>query len=360
MIDFVQAVLEFRHTGQICAGFKGQWDTDGTIEWTTDIGMNVEGSHDSRIMIRSQNKCDEDTFKEVYISGNPAKFLQGHNLFGSDDLLSLMAYALRRALDAIGKPVDEFTYRRWLVGAGVEIKMVDITYMWHVGSRDKARTWLRALSHTGHMKHRGRGEFRGETLYYGRKSRRWAMKMYCKGDELDSKKKGHRLPGSFFIDPYKLDGKRLQLYADDCVRFELRLLSLELKRLHLDEGTWWQTVDALQLFRAHLQGLQMSEQKLRYEALELELPDHLSKTYRMWRKGYDLRTMLNKATYYRHRKDLLEHGVDIGVTAAGDASAPESRVVPILRPLEAVPARVPDWAEGRSIYFDASKAKSGV
>ena len=45
----------------------------------------VEGSHDSNITIRSH------TDSTIEISGNPAKFLQGHNIFGTNDLKYLVA-----------------------------------------------------------------------------------------------------------------------------------------------------------------------------------------------------------------------------------------------------------------------------
>ena len=42
--------------------------------------LSVKGSHDSNITIRSH------TDNTIEISGNPAKFLQGHNVFGTNDL----------------------------------------------------------------------------------------------------------------------------------------------------------------------------------------------------------------------------------------------------------------------------------
>ncbi|WP_317490894.1 phage/plasmid replication protein, II/X family, partial [Acinetobacter baumannii] len=42
------------------------------------------GSYSTKIQIQSV------TDTQIYISGNPTKFLQGHNLFGSNDLVGLM------------------------------------------------------------------------------------------------------------------------------------------------------------------------------------------------------------------------------------------------------------------------------
>ena len=84
MIDWVTARLPCTNTGLICDGQVVKIGADGEIEWTTQTRLSVTGSHDSSISIRS---LTENT---IEILGNPAKWLQGHNLFGSNDLRLLM------------------------------------------------------------------------------------------------------------------------------------------------------------------------------------------------------------------------------------------------------------------------------
>ena len=55
--------------------------------------LSVEGSYSSKIQIKSH------TENQIYISGNPTKFLQGHNLFGSNDLVSIMGKFLMNYLN---------------------------------------------------------------------------------------------------------------------------------------------------------------------------------------------------------------------------------------------------------------------
>lgn len=73
-----------------------------------------------------------------------------------------------------------------------------------------------------------------------------------------------------------------------------------------------------------------------------ELPRALHSTYTLWMEGHDLRSMLLKTTYYRHRVALLaHHNIDI---ALHRNNAGLSNVVPLIRILEATPADIPRWA----------------
>ena len=75
MIDWVTARLPCSNSGQICDGQVVKLNAEGSeIEWTTQTRLSLTGSHDSSISIRSL------TPQTIEISGNPAKWLQGHNL----------------------------------------------------------------------------------------------------------------------------------------------------------------------------------------------------------------------------------------------------------------------------------------
>lgn len=81
MIDWVTATLPFSHATRFVGGRVLSMDADGVVEWQTEKRLPVVGSFDARFHIVSRG----DTC--INISGNPSKFLQGHNLFGSDDLI---------------------------------------------------------------------------------------------------------------------------------------------------------------------------------------------------------------------------------------------------------------------------------
>ena len=74
-----------------------------TIEYDIANRLSIKGSHDANITIRSL------TDNTVEISGNPAKFLQGHNVFGTNDLKYLVAKMIDKLcmLDELElKPTD--------------------------------------------------------------------------------------------------------------------------------------------------------------------------------------------------------------------------------------------------------------
>jgi II/X family phage/plasmid replication protein len=62
-----------------------------------------------------------------------------------------------------------------------------------------------------------------------------------------------------------------------------------------------------------------------------------------------LRVILPRKTFYRYRKQLQEHGIDIAVRQPHED---RSNVVPLMRVLEAKPAPIPDWAYGTHLLFE--------
>ena len=85
MIDWVSAKLICNHDpDKLSSGLVASLDRDGNTEWLVHKKFSVEGSFSTKVQIQSL------TDTQIYISGNPTKFLQGHNLFGSNDIVGLM------------------------------------------------------------------------------------------------------------------------------------------------------------------------------------------------------------------------------------------------------------------------------
>jgi II/X family phage/plasmid replication protein len=78
----------------------------------------------------------------------------------------------------------------------------------------------------------------------------------------------------------------------------------------------------------------------------MNLPTKLRSTYTLWIEGHDLRDMLSKSAYYRHRADLKEYGINIDLRPE---STQKSNVVPLIRVLEAQPATIPHFAFEREL-----------
>ena len=97
----------------------------------------------------------------------------------------------------------------------------------------------------------------------------------------------------------------------------------------------------------------MNEQIALTSEQQINLPQKLRSTYILWKSGEDLRSTLPKATFYRHRKELGEFGIDI--TLRQDV-ADRSNVIPLIRVLEARPVGVPDWAFQDNLVHHSARA----
>ena len=66
-----------------------------------------------------------------------------------------------------------------------------------------------------------------------------------------------------------------------------------------------------------------------------DLPRHLRATYATWRDGLPLD--LSRATFYRHRTELLKYGIDISVP-----NNVQRLTIPV-RTVEVAALEAPDW-----------------
>ena len=127
------------------------------IEYDIANRLSVKGSHDASITIRSH------TDGMVEISGNPAKFLQGHNVFGTNDLKYLVAKMIDKLcmMDKLELKPTDVEYENIQQGI-YHLSRVDVNEHFAFPSAQVARAWLRAAGNSANMKFRGAGLFKGE------------------------------------------------------------------------------------------------------------------------------------------------------------------------------------------------------
>lgn len=269
----------------------------------------------------------------LLLSGNPSKFLQGHNVFGSDDLLSLVYDTFLKVCSSL--QIEPALHElRQLKEGDYTVKNLDINRSFELPTRADVLSWK-----TRH----GRPSTKGGTLYFGSGTSRWKIKAYCKGEELEASKK-HQLPTQLLDSP-------LKTWADNKLRVELTLLSKELKTIGIGKARDLTVSLIDELYRQYIGRIQMSEQIELSTEMQLNLPRKDQSTYVHWQNGVDLRSMLPKATYYRHRRALLEYGIDI---ALRKEVKPRSNVVPLIRILEAQPAPIPQWAFDKDLVHPSA------
>lgn len=307
-VDWISAVFD---PGPLCPAGLKLYDT-GQQLWISPDGEVVkrrgtphmhEGSHDNRLMVASADGVG------LYLSGNPAKFFQGHNLFGSCDTWGLLLAAGADVRQSVGLFPGPATAESLF--SPPRLTRADLTRSYRFSSDALAREWLRDVAASARSRHGG-ALVRGGTVYWGQHSTRWAFKMYLKSDELRAKGKGHALSPQLS----ERDQQLLTDWAAGVVRGELVLRSKELVKL----GRQWEPLDVWQSYWDKLtwnrnvdviEGVDMVD--------ESRLTPAQAGYLARWRVGEDLRRKLSTATFYRVRSGLLVAvGVDI-------ASAPPPR-----------------------------------
>jgi II/X family phage/plasmid replication protein len=347
VIDWLTLLVPIADGHQLAAGRVVSVDADGTIEWFCEKRVSVRGSYDASVTIRrtSQEITTQDgaRYPVLEVAGSPAKFLQGHNAFGSNDLHGLHDAMLRLALRNAGLRIDAYTENVIRAG-GAQLLRVDLNESFSCGSRREVLAWIRAAALHGRVDHRKNGGLlSGTTVSWGRKSRYWQIKAYSKGQEIEAPK--HRLP-------LELRGRGIEAWADDKLRVEVQLNARHLRRLGLREVSAWQTDTPARVYSEHLAKLKLSgDVRMTRDDLD-SLPLAIRTTYELWASGADVRSLCSKAKFYRHRAQLLKHGVDLAVPAPSSSR----NVVPLIRYIEAQPAQVPDWAQARGLTWSARKA----
>ena len=336
MIDWITGKFSITHNPDVLRSGQSVRTkiVDGVelIEYDIANRLSIQGSYDSSITIRSH------TDGVVEISGNPAKFLQGHNVFGTNDLKYLVAKLIDRLcqIDELELNPTDDEYEAIQTG-GYFLTRVDVNEHFSFPSAAVARSWLRAAGNSANMKFRGAGVFKEGTLYFTPQSRRFVPKIYFKYDEISSKDKKHRLPDEL------LQVKELVDYAEKSLRFEIKVLSTQLAEWGLNVGCNWTNETPTMLIREQfIDKLQLSANMPIDNEVLNKLPKNLRLTYTAWVNGEDLRKVLSRPTFYRYKTKFLEYGIDISIVK--DVEAQQSNVVPMIRYLEAVPMGVPDWA----------------
>lgn len=378
MIDWVSVVIPILHDHPINGGNVVSVDVDGNVEWRVEKRMSVEGSYGSSIQIRSDHS--KGPYSGIRLDGNPVKWLQGHNVWGSTDLLGLITACLCKILFLVAPEIAyrflslvtpcslaqllAFAKSPDLTPAASEMRIlgdcilpfvltskitrIDINSMYDLGNQKRVLTWIRAAHDSANMPYRGKGELKGATLYWGKNSRRWSLKMYGKGDEL----KSHKPKKSVIDHPHYLNS--VTDFAERSLRVELTLRGLELVDKQLDSVQYWREGVVERVYISYLSGLEFS-QNMRVTETPFDyekLSSRLRACALAWSEGHDLRTLYPRATWYRYRREIMKQiGLDISLAPPSDRSE-KSNVIPLFTIFDAKPMDTPQWAKGTSLYFE--------
>ena len=280
---------------------------DGEVIYSTERWAKAKGSYESSVQVKRDSSSEamrsatirhdlECASTVLQVSGNPVKFLQGHNVFGpSVSSLAAIVQAFARALPLELQPRQADSLK-W---PAVHRSRVDVAVMVDFGSHRVVHDWLRhaateTRSRSGLPERDQRGLTSGDTVYWNKHSRRWTMKAYCKFCEL----KAHPCR-----DPEMQ--RVLREWVEGQLRVELTLRRPELKhRGTLDEAVVWEYFKRIDVG--------VMEMDVRSERPNLKAA--VENVLDLWLAGADVRSRLPQATFYRYRAAIRKAvGVDISL-----------------------------------------------
>ena len=274
------------------------------------------------------------------VSGNPKKYLLGHNLCGPPALVPLMAQAVEDIAARCGIVLTK-TDRDALTTGEYRVSRVDLDRPYDLRDRATVRRFLATAAPVCRIRGQKTSVEEDGTIYIGKRSKRLTLKLYDKEAEL----RKHPLP-AMLPAAHKA---ALQDFAVGKLKVEVTLKSTELAQRGLNRASLWTPELAERVFEERLAKVEMLD-TMRLPEDELHgLDRRLLATYEMWRAGYDLRARLSRSTFYAHRRALREaHGIDIAHVRSRAAIDRDERLRD--RPLKAFLAGPgvppPDWAVG--------------
>lgn len=260
----------------------------------------------------------------LYLSGNPVKLLQGHNLWGSDALLPLYLEAGQFVREHVGMFPGPATWQSCEFSRP-RFTRLDLTRSYRFDTQAEADDYIRFVAGNARSRHGAATLIGGSTAYFGQHSRRWTMKIYAKHHELihEARKLSRRVLQ--YVTPHAGVHRDLLDWSQGVARFELTLRSPELESLNAPELAA-QTLQAdylRALWQHYFDRITMTENATMNTAsplLEPTLPGRLKAALLAWRTGSDLRAMYPRNTFYRYRLEILaKTGIDVSVPPAPDA-----------------------------------------
>lgn len=244
--------------------------------------------------------------REVRVVTSLPKFLQGHNVFGSNQLEPLCLGLIENLYDFLG---IRFTLneRGAILDKRIRLTRADLTVSFVLPSHlmvpeiiEAIKDQLRAQG----LKWSAYGQDDFETVYVQQHSARTTYKFYDKYAELQINKIPLCVPGREYI----IENAR------NLLRFELTLRGKELARLGLQYANNWTPKLVRQTLMDRLDRLDL-QGELR-ERIPVRRIEGLNKTcqqfYELYEQGCNLRRIRHYAPLRRSRAEILRcHGVDI-------------------------------------------------
>lgn len=309
-----------------------RYDSEGELECLTLKKSRFQGSHSTAVHVR----CDGET---VWFEGNVSRFGRPDNLFGFT--FQQCIQRINSIISNLGLPPFTVGEKMWVkthdgdrpAYTGARITRLDLTQNFCAGSHADAQAFMRFLAsqQASRVKTGTYGE--GETVDFGRGSRRVYSKAYLKGPELLK----HLASAS---DPLYSSDLANWCYSVGLVRFETTYKSTFL----IDNQLNFLGGFDMSVIAADFDKRKSVFTRASCDVEDLaSLPKATLAVYRMWQAGDDLTDKYSKAQFYKHRAKLLPFGVDIAIKSNIAQFQPKVRVIKL------GPVKMPDFYQLPSV-----------
>lgn len=280
-------------------------DNDGNVIKGTLVPYKYEGSASTSINVKSDGRT-------VTLSGNIGRLNRPDNVYGYslDDLKTLlnkiMAHLELPPFALVNKYFQDRKTKNGetvteLKSDGAHFTRLDFTINYSTGSAKNATDFIYQASIKNPTRQTIHAYKTGVTFGSAKHKGYKSSKIYIKSADLLRLQKLNKLPDSDYI-----NGLIKQTQESGLIRFEVQYQSY-LRKYGL---SYWDITHAEieKHFLEELLLMQKEVQKLNIDELS---PLH-QLTYYRYKEGIDLKKELPQSTYYKHRKELLKYGIDIG------------------------------------------------
>ncbi|HVW52736.1 MAG TPA: phage/plasmid replication protein, II/X family [Trinickia sp.] len=319
MIDLLDVLVYIEHKP---FGNKRIKESSDSVQLGTDRYSSNVQFHDGGTPLKVMSIDDGQA---IAIRCSPLKALQGHNVFGTNNVCAIASAIICRTLDQL-----EITYSReqaqaWATG-DFEIRAIDITH------RLKLPRRVTVLDLCDHLRRTAPHQFRPQWLDSGigvrlsppsESGAQWVL--YDKHRELLDKRKFALAHLQAVVGPeaHSVWNDLLKI-ARSTVRAELKLSHQYLKRHGLTGGHKWTVSSAQSLYLAALNELPVDAPIPIGKASTLMRGKRQRLTFALWAANHNPRDLVAPSTFRAHRRVILEsHGIDIA------KHVPETFAVPL-------------------------------
>lgn len=177
-------------------------------------------------------------YPHIELKASPAKLLQGHNVFGTCDVMLCIDALITTFEYALPQMGEILEYHN------AELAQIDCTFSAHLATESDSRNVIHALRNISNGQTRGAKSAFDTTAYFGKGSRHKRLKAYLKQFELqDQTNKAQAKYDKTKDQIFKrqldsMTAPEVQQFAKNALRFEASVMPRMLNRLGIPTNLW--------------------------------------------------------------------------------------------------------------------------